>query len=69
MAENILQYLDKRLERIEDKIDKLVALEPEVDDLKDKVEMLVKAYWIRTGAVAAVSAIFGTVITIFFHKG
>lgn len=68
---SLFDYLEKRLDRLETKVDTLINLEIEVGRLagiNEKVERLMKSHWIQAGAVGACSAIITTMITLYVGK-
>ena len=71
MDHSITEYFDRRLDRLEKKVDALIDLEIEVGRLagiNDKVESLMKANWMQTGAIATISALITSIITIYVRK-
>lgn len=55
---DLIIFLDKRLDRLEQKL----------DDMNKEVEKLMKAHWIQTGMVSTVTALVTTFITIYVGK-
>lgn len=62
----MIEYLDRRLDRLEEKIDMLMAIKGEVEHLKsleDDVKKLMKIQWTQMGVIAGVS----TVVSLAFE--